>query len=102
MKYAVIQLLGKQHKVAPGDLLTIDAWDKEVGEEIEISDVLLKVDGEKVLVGTPLVAGAKVTVKVVEAGKGRKIRVLRYRSKSRHRRTIGHRSRLTNIEILKV
>ncbi len=102
MPYAVIQLQGKQYKVAKGDILTIDAWDKKVGDEIEITDVLLRVDGDKAEIGQPLVAGAKVKVKVIEHGKGDKVRVLRYQSKSRHRRTIGHRSHLTNIEVLAI
>ena len=102
MQYAIIQFQGKQHKVAKGDILTIDSLDKEVGSEVEITDVLLKVNDEKVEVGQPLVKGAKVKIKVLEHGKGDKVHVFRYKSKSRHRRTIGHRSCLSNVEILSV
>lgn len=102
MKYAIIQLQGKQYQVSVGDKLSVDRLDAEVGQQLEIKDVLLIVDGEQVAIGTPLVAGAVVKAKVLEHGRGEKIRVFKYKSKSRYRRTIGHRQDLTNLEITEI
>ena len=102
MKYAIIQLQGKQYQVSVGDTLTIDRLDAEVGQIIENKDVLLVADDEKVTIGQPLVKDALVKFKVLEHGRGDKIRVFKYKSKSRYRRTIGHRQDLTNIEITEI
>ena len=102
MKYAVIQLQGKQHRVAVGDLLTVDKMPQEVGAEVKVTDVLLTADGEKVTVGQPLIKGASVSLKVVEQGKGEKIEVYKFKAKSRYRRHNGHRQELTNLEVTKI
>jgi large subunit ribosomal protein L21 len=102
MKYAVIQIAGKQYKVAEGEKLIISALDTEVGKTVDVSDVLLTVDGDKLAVGTPMVKGASVALKVVDQGKGEKIRVAKFRSKSRYRRVRGHRQMETTVEVLSI
>lgn len=102
MKYAVIQLQGKQYQVSVGETLTVDRLDVEVGQTLDIKDVLLMVDGENVTVGQPLVKDASVQLKVLEHGRGDKIRVFKYKSKSRYRRTLGHRQNLTNLEVIAI
>ncbi len=102
MKYAVIQLQGKQYRVSEGDLLTIDRLEAEAGSELQISDVLLVSDGEEKKVGTPMVAGVSVTLKVEEHGLDEKIRVFKYKSKSKYRKTHGHRQRVTNVRVQKI
>lgn len=102
MKYAVIQLQGKQYQVSVGETLTVDRLDAEVGQTLDIKDVLLMVDGENVTVGQPLVKDASVQLKVLEHGRGDKIRVFKYKSKSRYRRTLGHRQNLTNLEVIAI
>ncbi len=91
MSYAVIQLAGKQYKVAPGDSIVVNKLPYEAGEAFSISDVLLVSTDAGTQVGTPLVAGATVTAKVESQGKGEKIRVATFRSKSRTRKVRGHR-----------
>ncbi len=59
--YAVIQTGGKQYRVQPGDTLEVELLDTEQGQTIDLSDVLLVADGDKVTVGQPKVDGAKVT-----------------------------------------
>jgi large subunit ribosomal protein L21 len=102
MKYAVIQLSGKQYKVAEGDQLTVNSLDAKEGEELKISDVLLTADGDKLQIGTPLVNKAVVTLKVMTHGKGDKIRVAKFRSKSRYRRVHGHRQHETVVQVTKI
>lgn len=102
MKYAIIQLAGKQLRVAEGDQLTVTRLEAKEGEELKISDVLLTADGEKVVVGTPLIDKALVTLKVVSHDKGDKIRVAKYRAKSRYRRVRGFRPSETTVEVVKI
>ena len=102
MKYAIIALQGKQYQVSEGQQLTVDLLPQKEGEELEVTDVLLLHDGQQVQVGTPLVAGASVKLKVVESGKDEKIRVCRDKSKSKYRKSIGHRQRITNLEVVSI
>lgn len=102
MKYAVIQLQGKQYRVSEGDLLTVDRLAEPADSKLTISDVLLVSDGEKTQVGAPTVSGSKVTLKVVEHGLDEKIRVFKYKSKSKYRKTHGHRQRVTNVSVEKI
>ena len=99
MSYAVVQLQGKQYKVSKGDKLVIDKLDLKVGETLTTTDVLLVNDDKKVKIGTPLVKGAAVVFKVLNQGKGQKVRVAKYKAKSRYRKVRGHRQHLTELEV---
>lgn len=103
MSYAVIQIAGKQFKVSEGDTITTDRIaDKEVGDKIKVNDVLLIADEKESTVGTPTVAGAEVTLEVVEHAKGKKIQVVKYKSKSKYRKIQGHRQLETYLKVIKI
>ncbi|MDR0462688.1 MAG: 50S ribosomal protein L21 [Pseudomonadales bacterium] len=102
MKYAVVKLQGKQYKLVEGEKITVDLMEVEVDKTFDAEEVLLIVDGDKEKIGTPTVKGAKVTLKVLENGRGAKLRVFKYKSKSKYRRTRGHRQSQTNLEVLKI
>ena len=78
--YAIIKTGGKQYKVAPGDVLSVEKLDAEVGAEVRF-DALMTVDGDAVVVGKPVVEGSDVVAKVVEHGKGGKVVVFKYKPK---------------------
>lgn len=99
MKYAVIRLAGHQYKVEQGQELVVDKLEFEKDKEFEIPEVLLVVDENKVEIGQPLVKKTKIKAKVLEHLKGEKIRVARFRAKSRYRRVKGFRPLLTKIKI---
>lgn len=99
---AIIKLQGKQYRVTEGIEFEVDRLETEAGQKLEITDVLMIMDGDKATVGTPLVKGASVTLDLIEHGKGDKIRVLRYKSKSRYRKTHGHRQYLTTVKVAKI
>lgn len=101
-KYAVIQLQGKQFMVQEGDEFLIDQLDKEAGSKFEVSDVLLLVDGTDRKIGQPLVEGAKVSCELVSSQRGEKIRVAKYKAKSRYRKVQGHRQYQSTVKILKI
>lgn len=102
MKYAVISLAGSQHVVSEGETLIVNRLDQEENKNFTIEDVLLVVDGETRSIGTPLVSGAKVTLKVVSHDKGEKIRVATFKAKSRQRKVRGHRQPLTTVEVVSI
>ena len=99
MKYAVIQLAGKQYKVTEGEELTVNSLQTKEGEKIEISDVLLVADGKAVKIGEPVIKGAKVVLNVISNQKSAKLRVAKYKAKSRYRKTHGHRQVETTVKV---
>lgn len=102
MKYAVIRTGGKQYKVCEGEELLVEKIEAEKKKTVDFDEVLLLVDGKKVHLGQPLVKGVKVKAKILEQIKGEKIRVAKFRAKSRYRRVKGHRQRLTKVKIEKI
>ncbi len=96
---AVIQTGGKQYLVSPGQKIKIEKLDNKEGEEITFSDVLLVEKNKKVEIGNPIVKDAKVVGKVLKQGKGDKIIVFKYKSKTRYKVKKGHRQLFTEVEI---
>ena len=96
---AIIKTGGKQYRVQEGDLITIEKLEAAADETVTFDQVLTVVNDGSVKVGTPLVNGAKVTGKVVEHGKGKKILVFKYKAKSNYRRRQGHRQPFTKVRI---
>jgi large subunit ribosomal protein L21 len=100
--FAIIETGGKQYKVAPGTSLAIEKLPADPGETVEFDHVLMVGDEDDVTVGNPLVAGAKVLAHVLEQGRGKKIIVFKYRSKSNYRRRTGHRQSLTRVRVSEI
>lgn len=99
--YAIVRDRGMQYRVEEGQVIEIALLDAEPGSQIELGEVLL-VGGEQTLVGSPLVAGAKVLGKVLGPMKGEKIVVFKYKNKKRYRRRTGHRQVYTRVAIQKI
>jgi len=95
----VIKTGGKQYRVSEGDKLEVETLDAAPGDTIEFAEVLLLRDGDNVEVGTPLIEGAKVTAKVLEHGRGKKIRIVKFKRRKHYRRQMGHRQNFTRVEI---
>jgi|SRR5581483_10001987 len=95
--YAIVATGGKQYRVQPGQRLEVDKLDAAPRSRIELDQVLLVGDGERVLVGQPTVAGARVVAEVLGEKKGKKIIVFKYKAKVRYRRKTGHRQRYTEL-----
>ena len=102
MKYAIIAISGSQLKAEENKIVTVDNLNLEEGVTSTTDQVLLTVNDDKIEVGTPTVKDASVEFKVVKNYKGEKIRIFKYKSKSRYRKTQGFRSQLTDIEITKI
>src|ERR1035437_6899706 len=101
MDYAIIKTGGKQYKVSEGDVVEIDRIAGKDGK-ISFEEVLLLVNDGKVTVGKPFINGEKVEAKILEDIKGVKVRVSKFKSKVRYRRTTGFRAALTKVQIEKI
>ena len=99
---AVIVTGGKQYTVAEGDVLFIEKLEVEAEATVKFDQVLAVLDGENSKIGAPVVEGAAVEAKVIKNGKGKKIDVLRYKSKKNEKKHIGHRQPYTKVEITKI
>ena len=98
--YAIINTGGHQVKVAPGATVTIDRVEREVGDELSFTDVLLvEKDGGEIVTGTPVVNGARVVGVVEGEARGPKIRVFKKKRRKGMRRTKGHRATYTRIQV---
>ena len=99
--FAVITTGGKQYKVNEQDIIFVEKLDAEENTEVKFDVVALSTD-EGFKAGTPPVAGATVTGKVLKNGKGKKIYVLKYKSKKNEKKKIGHRQPYTKVQITKI
>ena len=100
--YAIIKTGGKQYRVQEGDNIFVEKLAADVDSEVVFDQVLAVVNDGDVKVGAPVVEGAKVTAKVVEQGKQKKIRIFKYKAKSNYRRRMGHRQPYTKVAIEKI
>ena len=100
--YAIIETGGKQYRVSEGDVLNIEKLEIAEGETVGFDRVLTVVKEGEVVIGKPLIAGAKVTAAIVEHGKGKKILVFKYKAKANYRRRQGHRQPYTKVRIEKI
>ena len=99
---AVIVTGGKQYTVSEGDVLYIEKLNAEEDSTVKFDQVLAVLDGENSKVGAPVVEGACVEAKVVKNGKGKKIQILKYKSKKNEKKKIGHRQPYTKVQIAKI
>ncbi len=100
--YAVIRTGGKQYRVVPDEILTVEKLAGSPGDVIEFTDVLmLGTEGEP-QIGTPVIAGASVSAEVVEQGRGEKIIIFKKRRRQNYRRRNGHRQDITTVRILEI
>lgn len=103
-KIAVIKTGGKQYFVKAGDELKIEKLPKEIGDSFEFTEVLITVDDKnnEIKIGKPFIEDAKVTAKVLEQARAKKIRVVHYKNKTRYHKVYGHRQPFTKVKIEKI
>ncbi len=100
--YAVIASGGRQYRVEEGAMVRVDRLAADPGTSVTLDSVLMVVDGSTISAGTPTVQGATVTATVLGHGRGKKVIVFKYRSKSHYRRKQGHRQGFTTLKIEKI
>lgn len=102
MEYAVIKTGGKQYRVSKDSIIEVERFDVNVGENLTFEDVLLHVIDGTSKIGKPRVSGVTVKATVLEHLRGDKLRISKFKAKSKYRRVTGHRQYLTKIKILDI
>jgi large subunit ribosomal protein L21 len=97
--YAVIRSGGKQYRVAEGDVVRVERLPGKVGGKVTFKDVLALGENGQLAPGTPTVPKAKVTGSIIEQGKGKKVRVFKFKKNSQYKIMRGHRQNLTAVKI---
>jgi large subunit ribosomal protein L21 len=100
--YAVIKTGGKQYRVSPGDVVRVESLDAKKGDTVEIKDIYMIADGDKMSVGKPMLASAKVTAEVVDEDRGEKLLIFKHRRRKGFRKTNGHRQNYTAIKVKEI
>jgi len=100
--YAVVKTGGKQYRVAPNEKITVERLQGEVGDIIELSEVLMISDGDNIDIGAPMIEGACVGAELVEQARGKKIIVFKKKRRKGYRRRNGHRQDLTVLQITEI
>lgn len=100
--YAVIEAGGKQYKVEEGSVLNIEKTGKKPGDIIELSNILLLVNGERVEIGKPYVDKGTVLAEVKRHFKGKKTLVFKKRRRKDYKKLLGHRQQYTEVKIKEI
>lgn len=96
--FAIIKTGGKQYKVQEGDIIFVEKLAANDGDNVTFDEVLA-ISGEAGFAAGSACANASVTAKVIKNGKGKKIYVLKYKSKKNEKKKIGHRQPYTKVQI---
>ena len=97
--YAIIRTGGKQYQVSAGSLVRVEKLSGNVGDTVELKDVLAVIDGDNAKIGQPTVEGAVVTATIVEQDKAKKVLVFKKKRRKEYRVKSGHRQMYTALKI---
>ena len=97
--YAVFRTGGKQFRAEPGATIRVPTLQADEGAKVTFEDVLIALKGEEVVVGTPVLEGAKVTAEVLRHGRDKKVIVFKRKRRKQYRKKQGHRQGFTEIRV---
>lgn len=97
--YAIVRTGGKQYQVACGDQLRVEKLDGNVGDVVNLDEVLMVVDGDNVKIGQPVLESAKVVAKIAEQGRAKKVLVFKKKRRKGYQVKRGHRQSFTGLKI---
>jgi large subunit ribosomal protein L21 len=97
--YAIVETGAKQYKVSAGQTIQVERLPGKEGDTLELNKVLMVARGERVIIGTPLVSGARVVARSLGEVNGDKIAVFKYKNKVRYRHKTGHRQHYTGLQV---
>jgi len=100
--YAIVLDGGRQYRVIEGQQIDVDFREVAKGSELTFDKVLAVSGGQGLVVGQPVVAGARVTAEVIGPAKGEKIYIQKFRRRKNYRRRTGHRQLYTRVRISKI
>ncbi len=97
--YAVIKTGGKQYRVTPGDMITVEKLEGNVGDAVAITDVLMISSDKGAVIGAPTIKGASVTGTIAGQDRGKKIAIQKFKRRGGYKKRLGHRQLLTRVKI---
>ncbi|HEY9201786.1 MAG TPA: 50S ribosomal protein L21 [Gammaproteobacteria bacterium] len=97
--YAVVKTGGKQYKVAQDEYLKVEKLEGNEGDTIELDQVLMIADGDKLKIGSPMIDGGKVTATILSHGRHKKVEIMKFRRRKHHQKRTGHRQYYTEIKV---
>jgi len=100
--YAIIEVGGKQYKVAKNDILEVEKQNKKTGEEITLDKVLLFSKEKEIKIGQPYLKEVKVEAQVLANFKAKKVTSFKYRRRKSSHWKKGHRQQLTRLKIKEI
>ncbi len=102
MMRAVFRSGGKQYHVSEGDVIQVEKMPGDKGDEVEIQDVLMLAGDEGVVVGKPLVSGAKVKARILRQDRSPKVLGFKYKRRKGFTKKWGHRQPFTELKVEKI
>ena len=100
--YAVVKTGGKQYRMSEGQILKIEKLEQDIDSTVDFDKVLMVGNGEDVTIGAPYIEGAKVSAKVLEQGRHKKIKIIKFKRRKHHDKQMGHRQYYTAVKIEKI
>ena len=97
--YAVVKTGGKQYKVTQDEYLKVEKLEGNEGDTIELDQVLMIADGDKLKIGSPMLDGGKVTATILSHGRHKKVEIMKFHRRKHHQKRTGHRQYYTEIKI---
>ena len=100
--YVIIRTGGKQYKVSPGDTIRVEKIAGQVGDTVELKDVLLYAEGENVLTGQPVLPNVKITGQIMGQRRAKKVIIFKKKRRKGYSKRQGHRQSLTSLQIKEI
>ncbi|MFT6732292.1 MAG: large subunit ribosomal protein L21 [Polaribacter sp.] len=100
--YAVIQSGGKQHRVKEGQVIRLEKIDLEKGVTIDFDKILMVGEGDDLALGAPYLDKAKVAGEIIDQGRGKKIKIIKFQRRKHSRKQMGHRQWFTDVKITSI
>ena len=100
--YAIVTISGKQYRVSEGDTIKVSSQDWKVGDTVKLNQVLLTNSGKNVSVGTPTVAGASVSLEIIEHNREKKLIIYKKKRRKGYQRKNGHRQGYSLLKVNKL
>ena len=97
--YAVIETGGKQYRGEQGQTIKVEKINAEDGASVDIDKVLMVANGDDIKIGAPYVDGGKVTATVKSHGRGKKVKIIKFRRRKHHMKRQGHRQWFTELQV---
>jgi large subunit ribosomal protein L21 len=100
--YAVFQSGSKQYRAFEGQKVRIDKLDIDPGKVIEINKVMMVSNGQEIKIGSPSIPSCKVRAEVLNHGRDKKIKIIKFRRRKHSRKQQGHRQWFTEVKITSI